>query len=266
MTTSKIGDLELYYEVHGTGAPVVLIAGYTCDHTFWDAMVPSLAQHFQVVVFDNRAVGRSKDDGRAFSMNTLADDAAGLIRHLGLSRPGLVGQSMGGAIVQTMLARHAEICGQCAIVNSTRSISATTLLALNTLLALRRADVDLDLQVELGLPWFAGKDWLAMPGNIEDYKDALRNHPAPQSLADQERQLHALKTFGAGAGNRPWAYPALVVSSTEDVITTPAEGKALAASLDAAYVEIPGGHLSALEKPVEVAEILAGFFSGKKDR
>lgn len=266
MTTCKIGDRELYYEVHGSGAPVVLVAGYTCDHTFWDSMVPSLARHFQVVVFDNRAVGRSKDDGRAFSMGTLADDAAGVIRHLGLSRPGLVGQSMGGAIVQTMLARHAEICGPCAIVNSTRSFSATTLLALDTLLALRRADVDVDLQVEVGLPWFAGKDWLAMPGNIAAYKEALKNHPAPQSLADQERQLHALKTFGARAGNRPWVYPALVVSSEEDVITTPTEGKALAASLDAAYAEIPGGHLSAMEQPMKLAEILSAFFSGMKAR
>lgn len=266
MTTCRIGDLELYYEVHGAGAPIVLIAGYTCDHTFWDAMVPGLAQHFQVVVFDNRAVGRSKDNGKAFSMETLADDAAGLIRHLGLSRPALVGQSMGGAIVQTMLARHAGICGQCAIVNSTRSFSATTLLALDTLLALRRADVDVDLQVEVGLPWFAGKDWLAMPSNIAAYKEALKNHPAPQSLADQERQLHALKTFGARAGNRPWVYPALVVSSEEDVITTPTEGKALAASLDAAYAEIPGGHLSAMEQPMKLAEILSAFFSGMKAR
>lgn len=263
MPTCRIGELDLHYEIHGAGDPIVLIAGYTCDSTFWDAVVPPLARRYQLIAFDNRAVGRTRDDGRPFTIDTMAADAAGLIRHLGLSRPGLVGQSMGGAIVQTMLALHPEACGPCAIVDSTHAFSRTTLLALDTLLALRKAGADLDLLVDTALPWFAGRDWMAVPENVAGLKTALARHPAPQSLADQERQLQALRTFRAGMHNKPWRYPTLIVSATEDVITTPAEGQALATSLGGRYAEVPGGHQTPVEQPARLVTLLDTFFADR---
>ncbi|ARP81372.1 hypothetical protein CAL12_11575 [Bordetella genomosp. 8] len=261
MPTHRVGRLEMHYEIHGAGDPIVLIAGYTCDSTFWDAVVPGLASRHQLIVFDNRAVGRTRDDGRPFTVDTMAADTVGLIRHLGLSRPGLVGQSMGGAIVQAMLNAYPDACGACAMVDSTHAFSRTTLLALETLLALRKAGADLGLLVDTALPWFAGKDWLAVPENVVQLKTALARHPAPQSLADQERQLQALRTFHAGARDAPWRYPALVVSATEDVITTPVEGQALAASLGGTYVEVPGGHQTRVEQPARLAALLDSFFT-----
>lgn len=260
MSTARIGDLEMHYKIQGAGDPIVLVAGYACDLTFWNAVVPTLAERYTVVAFDNRAVGRTKDDGRAFSIETMAADTAGLIRHLGYTRVGLVGQSMGGAIVQTMMASVPEVCGPCAIVNSTRSFSTTTLLALKTLLALREADADLDLLVDTALPWLAGKAWLASPRNVAGFTAALRDHPAPQSLADQKRQLQALGTFKAAPDAKPWIQPSLVISAAEDIITTPAEGRALAAILGAGYAELAGGHQTAIEEPVSLGEALRDFF------
>jgi 3-oxoadipate enol-lactonase len=135
MAVARINDIDLYYEVHGEGDPLVLVAGYTCDHAFWSGVVPGLAKRFRVVTFDNRAVGRTKDAGHPFSIETMAADTAGLIRQLGLFRPAIVGQSMGGAIAQTMLARFPDVCGRCVIVNSTSSFSPAAIMALESLLA-----------------------------------------------------------------------------------------------------------------------------------
>ncbi|ANN71818.1 alpha/beta fold hydrolase [Bordetella bronchialis] len=260
MAIARIGELRMYYEVHGSGEPVVLVAGYTCDHTFWDAVVPALAERYAVLVFDNRAVGRTRDAGRPFTMETMAADTAALIRHQGWSRPCLVGQSMGGAVVQTMLARFPQACGPCAFVNSTPAFSTTTRLALNTLLALRKAGADLSLLVDAALPWFAGERWLADPANREAFLAALRDHPAPQSLADQERQLRALESLGMGVTPQ-WRSPALVISGTEDLITTVTEGQALARSLDGRYVELPGGHTTPVEAPGPLVDALVDFFT-----
>ncbi|MFD1972232.1 alpha/beta fold hydrolase [Trinickia caryophylli] len=163
-------DIDQYYEVHGQGQPVVLVAGYTCDHTFWSDVCRELQPHRQVVVFDNRAVGLSKDGGRPFSIDTLAGDTAALIRHLGLTKPTVVGQSMGGAIVQTMRARFASSCGPSVIVNSTQLFSPKAQLALRSALALRHAGVDIDLIVDTVLPWVAGSAWLATPATSRHSK------------------------------------------------------------------------------------------------
>ncbi|GGA80006.1 lipolytic protein [Brucella endophytica] len=255
----KPSNIDIYYEVHGSGPPIVLIAGYTCDHTFWDAMVPHLADQFQVVTFDNRGVGRTKDDGKPFTVADMAVDTAALIQRLKLDRPAIVGQSMGGTIAQTVLVQFPELCGRCVILNSAAVFRRAALMALENLLALRKAGADFDLLVDATLPWVAGSDWLAQPENIATFKTALKQNPVPQSAADQERQLAALMKFDARSWNKPWREPALVVSAAEDVLALPTEGKALAKSLGAKYVEIPGGHGSPIEQPQRLARLLMKF-------
>ncbi|WP_420960206.1 alpha/beta fold hydrolase [Brucella sp. IR073] len=255
----KLNNIDLYYEVQGKGDPIVLIAGYTCDHTFWDAMVPALARKFQVVTFDNRGIGRTKDGGKPFSVKDMAKDTAALIKHLKLGRPAIIGQSMGGAIAQTMLAQFPEVCGRCVILNSTAVFRQAALMALESLLALRHAGVDFDHLVDATLPWVAGSEWLTQSENIAAFKTLLKENPVPQSAADQARQLAALKPFDAQPWNKPWSHPSLVVSASEDVLALPTEGRALAKSLGAKFVEIPGGHGSPVEQTERLSRILIEF-------
>lgn len=261
MPIVKLGDIDQYYEVHGRGSPIVLIAGYTCDHTFWNQVRKPLADEAQVIVFDNRAVGRSKDNGAPFSIETMAADTAALIAHLGLARPTIVGQSMGGAIAQTMLAKYPDMCGPCMIVNSTMTLSARAQMALQCSLALRKNNADADLLADAALPWLSGNAWLCAPGNVDNFKTALKTCAAPQSIADQARQLSAINAFDSRTFVRPRLYPTLVVSSADDILTTPQEGRALAEKLAVEYVELPGGHASPVEQPVRLAEIVLSFES-----
>jgi 3-oxoadipate enol-lactonase len=259
MPTAKLGDIDLHYEIHGSGRPVILVSGYTGDHAFWDPVRAALAQSLQVVVFDNRAIGLTRDDGRPFSIETMAGDTARLTEHLGLHRPIVVGQSMGGAIAQTLLARFAHACGPCIIFNSTERFSKRATMALQCTLALRQADVASDLVAESILPWVASEACLANPAYVEAFKAGARMQPPIQSAADQARQLAAIEAFDARAFNAKTALPALVVASSDDVLTTVREGHALAASLGASFREIPGGHASPLEQPDVLAGIIEEF-------
>ncbi|WP_273795089.1 alpha/beta fold hydrolase [Brucella intermedia] len=248
--TVRVNDADIYYEVHGEGPAIVLVAGYTCDHTFWQGLLPNLAGQFKVITFDNRGVGRTKDNGQALSIEGLAADTAALIKYLGLRQPLVVGQSIGGAIVQSLFSIFPEMCGPGVILNSTQKFETVTIKALESLLELRQADVDFDLLIDVTLPWLSGSDWLAKPHNISDFRHALRTNPFPQSVADQKRQLDALKHFDARMTNKPRKEPTLVISAAEDRIASLSEGRALAQHLDARFAEIPGGHAS----PVERAE------------
>jgi len=51
MAFLKVNGVNIYYETHGRGEPLVLIAGYSCDHLFWSAMLDELAEKFQVLIF-----------------------------------------------------------------------------------------------------------------------------------------------------------------------------------------------------------------------
>lgn len=261
MAIMKMNDLEMYYEIHGSGVPMVLIAGYTCDHSFWENLVAAMAARFQVITLDNRGVGRSKDSGEPFSIETMARDTACLMERLGLSRPIVVGQSMGGAIAQTVLAQYPAACGKCIILNSTSSFSARTLMVFENLLALRKAGVDLDLLLDASLAWLSASDWMLQPGNVAAFKAAVRDNPMPQSLFDQERQFHALKTFAPSTHSTAWNDRSLVISASDDLITTTREGKLLAKRLGAEYVEIPGGHPSPVEQPELLSRLMLKFLA-----
>ena len=256
MAVARLDGVDLFYEVRGKGRPIVLIAGYTCDHTFWNGIVPALAHAGRVVALDNRGVGRTKDDGKPLTIELMARDAAALIEHLKLSRPVVVGQSMGGAIVQAMLARLPHVCGPCVILNSAAAFRTAPMKALESLLELRKAGVDLDLVIDASLPWVQGSEWLSNPDNIAAVKAAIKYNPFPQSASDQERQLRAVQQFDARPINKPWPLPATVVSAAEDVLVMPSEGKMLAEQLGATFIEIPGGHGSPIEQPERVSRIL----------
>jgi len=91
-----INQIDLFFEEHGAGTPVVLLHGYPLDHTIWQEVVPTLAEHARVIVPDLRGHGRSDAPEGIYTMRQIADDVAGLLDALELPGAVVVGHSMGG--------------------------------------------------------------------------------------------------------------------------------------------------------------------------
>ncbi len=106
MATAKIGSLELYFEEHGTGFPFLLIMGLGADSTAWMLQIPDFAKRYRTISFDNRGVGRSSKPAGPYTIHEMADDAVGLLDHLGIERSHVLGVSMGGMIAQELALRH----------------------------------------------------------------------------------------------------------------------------------------------------------------
>src|SRR5579859_2633380 len=96
MPIVRVNDIEMYYEIHGEGEPVVLIAGLNSDHTLYRGILPRLAASYQVVAFDNRGVGQTDKPDIPYSIEMMADDTAGLLDALGITGAHILGTSMGG--------------------------------------------------------------------------------------------------------------------------------------------------------------------------
>ncbi|MFC7384001.1 alpha/beta fold hydrolase [Sphaerisporangium rhizosphaerae] len=100
---------RLAYEDYGTGAPIVFAASWALDADMWEYQVPFFVERgYRCVLLDRRGHGRSDRPSGGYDLDTLADDLAALIEHLGLREVTLVGHSTGGAEVARYLARHGE--------------------------------------------------------------------------------------------------------------------------------------------------------------
>jgi len=100
-------DIEIYYEDHGAGQPVVLIHGYPLSGRGWDKQVPALLEAgYRVITYDRRGFGKSSQPTIGYDYDTFAADLSTLLEHLDLRDAVLVGHSMGTGEVTRYLGRY----------------------------------------------------------------------------------------------------------------------------------------------------------------
>ena len=99
-------DIELYYEDHGSGKPIILIHGYPLSGASWEKQVPVLLKAgYRVITYDRRGFGKSSQPTTGYNYNTFAEDLSKVIAHLQLKDFTIVGFSMGGGEVARYLGK-----------------------------------------------------------------------------------------------------------------------------------------------------------------
>ena len=108
---AQVGDVKLAYYTRGEGEPLLMINGFMSSMSLWDPlMIEELAKQHQLILFDNRGVGLSTDtEENNTTIPQMADDAAGLIKALGLKKANILAFSMGARIGQQVLIRHPDL-------------------------------------------------------------------------------------------------------------------------------------------------------------
>lgn len=106
MPKVKVNDIQMYYEIHGTGDPVVLIQGLAADRTFWGPNLSGLIKKHQILLLDYRGAGDTDKPATPYSTKMFADDIAGLLEAVGIAPAHIVGRSMGGCIAQWLGILH----------------------------------------------------------------------------------------------------------------------------------------------------------------
>ncbi|MEU2614625.1 alpha/beta hydrolase [Micromonospora sp. NPDC007271] len=109
---AEVNGINLYYETHGTGRPMILLHGGLCSGEMFAPILPALTDHHQVVVVDLQGHGRTADIDRPLDVALMADDVAALIDHLGLERPDVVGYSLGGGVALQVAIRYPHRVGR----------------------------------------------------------------------------------------------------------------------------------------------------------
>ncbi len=106
---APVNGLKMYYEVHGSGDPVVLLHGaFMTISNNWTGWIEELSKTRKVIAVEMQGHGRTADIKREFSHENLADDVAALLDHLKIPRADLIGYSLGGGVAMQCATRHPE--------------------------------------------------------------------------------------------------------------------------------------------------------------
>jgi pimeloyl-ACP methyl ester carboxylesterase len=121
---ARVNGLEMYYEIHGTGQPLVLLHGAYMTIEMFGEVLPLLAQGRQVIAVELQAHGRTADVDRPLSYEQMADDVAALLRHLGIEQADVMGYSMGGGAALQVAIRHPEVVRKLVVVSASYTSDA----------------------------------------------------------------------------------------------------------------------------------------------
>jgi pimeloyl-ACP methyl ester carboxylesterase len=117
---APVNGLKMYYEVHGSGKPVVLLHGAFMTITNnWDGWIGELSKTRKVIAVEMQGHGRTADIPRDFTPENLADDVAALLNYLKIPRTDLIGYSMGGEVAMQCAIRHPDKVRKAVIISST---------------------------------------------------------------------------------------------------------------------------------------------------
>lgn len=263
MPKVQVNGINLYYEVHGEGEPLLLIYGLAGRGNGWKFQVEGLSQRFRLITFDNRGVGETDQPDLPYSIAQMADDAAGLLDVLKIESASVFGISMGGMIAQEFALRHSDRvkkltlgCTHCGIKHCVPSPDWVTEI-FKTLPGKPREQVVRDCTPINYSPYTQQH----RPELIESLIPLFVDNR--QSLPAYLRQLKAIYEFDTYDRLPGISVPTLIMTGADDVLIPPGNSKIIANRIpNAQLIELDNaGHLFFIEKAEEVNDALTEFFT-----
>lgn len=230
MPTVRANDINMYYEIHGEGEPVVLIPGLNSDHTLYRGILPQLATKYQVIVLDNRGVGQSDKPDIPYTIDMMAEDTAGLLHALGIEQAHILGTSMGGRIAVALALQHPQLVKSLVLVST-------------VVKSLKQVPMNLSrrlLRFQLRIPAIRGSN---------PYYAVARQLEASRSYDCMDR-LHEIQM------------PTLILHGKKDKSAPYQLAEAMHAGIQGSkMITFPGGHLFFIFRPKEFLEAITDFWN-----
>lgn len=245
MPYCRCKEIDLYYEVHGEGPTLLLVAGLGGGSWSWYGQVPYFRERYRTIVFDNRGAGRSTIPPGPYLMREFAEDARCLLDHLGEQEVFLLGLSMGGMIAQelALLLPHRI---QAIVLGCTHGGGGSRVAPAPTVMEVLLNNTGLNQKeiIEKNVPLFFSEAFRKeRPDLIAMYCEAQLT--APQQPAEAfHAQLAAIATFDTRGRLAHLNMPTLIVTGSEDILIPPENSEFLSTSIPhGELVVIPGaGH------------------------
>lgn len=114
---ASVNGIKLYYEIQGTGEPVIVLHGGFGNTDFYIPNVAALAKNYKVITVDLQGHGRTADIDRPLDREAMAEDIAALIKHLNLGKTSIIGYSFGGWVSLRLAIQHPELLQKVVLIS-----------------------------------------------------------------------------------------------------------------------------------------------------
>jgi pimeloyl-ACP methyl ester carboxylesterase len=218
MPSTIINGVDLYYEIHGTGTPLMLVAGLGSDSQSWQPIIEDLSWHYRVIIPDNRGVGRTKPQEIETSIQQIADDCIALARYLGLLSVNLLGHSMGGFVALDCAIRYPECLSKLILAGTSAFNSPRNNALFLDWASYLESGMDLEHWFRNVFYWIFSERFFRNKG---DFNDAVRfalEYPYPQSKIAFRKQVNAIKEFNCLESLPRITLETLIICGKEDLL------------------------------------------------
>ncbi|MEU6989687.1 alpha/beta fold hydrolase [Streptomyces sp. NPDC046465] len=243
----------LHYLMYGSGEPLVLIAGQSNDHHWWDPVRADFAAHFTTLVLDHRGTGGSdRPDTDTYSTPGFARDVLAVLDHAGIDRAHVYGTSMGGRIAQWLAADHPDRVGRLVLGCTSPGGPHAVERGPEVWEALIQADPDAVRRALLTFMYTPG--WQAEQERARPGREFHTLGDATMPAYARRRHLRASARHDAWDALTRIKAPTLIVHGTDDVFNPTANAPLIAARVpDARTLLVPGARHAYFEEFADVA-------------
>ena len=259
MSEAKIDDGSVYFEIIGEGKPLVLICGITGSiEYYWQALLPELSAHYQVIAFDSRGMGKTKYPDKSFTIEQIADDVSNLLDHLGIEKASFFGHSMGSAVSQAFASKYPNRIEKMILCNTFSKLTSRNRTVVEGILDLLDENVPQKKIFWSQMPWMFSEAYLSN----DQVKEKLKAFYAERKLCSigLRRQIESLLIFDSEKWLGNLDVKTLVISSADDIMFPPEKGEQMAKKIKCArYVIIEGGHASPMERAPQLVTLIKDF-------
>jgi pimeloyl-ACP methyl ester carboxylesterase len=250
--------VKLFYTDQGNGPETIVFAhGLLWSHKMFEAQVAFLKDKYRVIAYDHRGQGQSEAKG-PYDMETVAEDAAELIKALGLGSVHFAGLSMGGFVGMRLAARHPELMKTLILLEtSSNAEPVENLPKYKTLNGVVKWVGILPFVANQVMPIMFAESWLGNPANgekIRRWKSELRANK--KSITGPVEGVIYRK--GVEDELAKISCPTMIIVGNEDVATKPEKAKFIQMGISGSKLHMisGAGHSSCIEKPAEVNRLM----------
>lgn len=236
MPIVELNGIKFSYSITGSGDPMVLLAGFGSDMSFWDDIIPTVSSKFTVITVDNRGSGYTKYNGR-FTIDEMADDVIALLKKLSFDKFHILGWSMGSQIAQSLAIRYPDKVLTLALVSSYLRRPERSAFMLNGMIhAVKDGMPEKYLTVPLRTMCFPERYFSIKKRNIAENLN--------MDIDGLEHQMNAVDQYSTEDLTHRIETPTLSIHGSEDYMVPQEFGDALADRIPhCTIIRIPGeGH------------------------
>lgn len=251
MPNIQVNNVSLYYEIHGTGEPLMLVAGLGSDSQSWQPVMEELSRHFLVIAPDNRGTGRTVPQDVETSIRQIADDCMVLAKHLGFSSFNLLGHSMGGFVALDLATRYPDAVDKLILAGTSASNPKCNDVLFSDWASALESGMDKMLWFRSIFYWLFTEQFFKNEDTVDAALRYAVDYPYPQSAVAFRKQVEAIAGFECFEQLSSITAKTLVISGQEDILFPPDASTSIAQAIPGAVFSViaHAAHSIHMEKP-----------------